>query len=501
MQTGDSTHAPGRRWRRDIAVELLALVAMAAIILHQALGPPVIGLADQGDWGRIGITLQLVPCTSPSCTGYVVTRFQMVDPPPWSPRLQLQSTDRRFLTSEQIPVRVAQLVGRVLLPPDSFDLQILGVIQAVMFLAAAWALMAAVRPLGQAAHLAITAIVAFAGTDVGYVQYFNSLFSEPASLIGLLLMLGAALWWALAATASRWHALAYFAASSLLVAAKPQNSPLALPLVVFGAWMGFRSALASVRAVTVAAAIVTTLIALVFSVAQPEGMQRYNVYNTVFADLLAHSPTPQADLQELHLDSNLAAYIGTHGQDPMDANVWDPVFFSKVSYADLARFYLRHPERILDLAQRGARHAFYLRVELGNFVLGSPYPPGARSTAFTHWSDISDLAMPKTLWFISALLALGYASSIHLWLKARGPRDRSLGAVLALLPTLAGIEFAVVLISGEVDMSKKLFLFTALADASLIASFVWAASLARQLGSLVRPTAAGAAPRAATEPR
>src|SRR5262249_55625306 len=153
------------------------------------------------------------------------------------------------------------------------------------------------------------------------VAYFNSFYSEAATVIFLV----ATVAFALVATPGgdpdavrRRQVAAYFAAATLFATAKLQNVLLAVPLAILR-WplsisleRGPRSrprrlAIAGVTVLLLGATVTLAAYAL-FS----RQLRMINRYNTVFYEILGHSPDPAADAAALGLDPSYARYAGTH---------------------------------------------------------------------------------------------------------------------------------------------------------------------------------------------
>ena len=228
---------------------------------------------------------------------------------------------------------------------------------------------------------------------MGYAAPFNSLYSQTASLLFLLLTLAAA---ALAIRRGRLSGgllVAYFACAALFVGSKPQEA-IQGPLLAALAWrlsgVGWRSCW---RTAAAWLALGLCAFSLWYYRATPEGPIRHvGLFHTVFMEILPHSPDPARDLAELHLDPDLITFSGKHAYLP-DSPVRDPAFekrfFDRFDYGSLVRFYLAHPVRLADRLRRGAPQAFRLRPwRLGNTTGDSGFPPNTMVRSFCLWSDL-----------------------------------------------------------------------------------------------------------------
>jgi hypothetical protein len=87
------------------------------------------------------------------------------------------------MSSEFIPAGMAVCLNKVLFSAQEFDLTIFGFVHIVLFFGALYRLLRAMQPFEN--YRTAWAGVLLITTDVGYVSYWNSLYTEPASCIWL----------------------------------------------------------------------------------------------------------------------------------------------------------------------------------------------------------------------------------------------------------------------------------------------------------------------------
>ncbi len=454
-------------------IEPATLLLFALILAYQLLVPPIVGLASNGDYGRITDKVGLRYATMPENENqYLVRKYERQPPNDWA----------GYVSSEVLIVRLALLLNRFISKDGLFDLTVLGAVHAGLFLVAVGVVLWSVRALALVVRILTAGLLLLVFSDVAYIAYFNSFFSEPASLIFLLLTIGLGLALItrsqnLSPPARAGLALLFWLAAGLLVIAKPQNAPLSLPLAAVGyrltapalpfTSLHIRRAMAGTLALAV-----LVLAAIYLLRGWPARFREANLYNIVFAEILRTSPAPERDLAALGLDRDLIVYADTTAYSPgtgFTAPAVREKFFTRIGYDTIARYYLTHPDRFLHLARRGAANAFFMRpTYLGNFEASSGLPPYAQSQAFDHWSNRKPHLLPRTvpfllLWFAaSASIAAG-----ALLFSGHGWTRRAAELHLAVI-VMAALQFIVVLIGeGMYELTKHLFLFNALFDLSL----------------------------------
>ncbi len=136
--------------------------------------PPVVGLADQRDFGRVmeGVGLKY-PDGLPEAKRYfcfLQTTYQ-IEPLHVPP----------FLSSESFLVNAPRVLNRVTGHLQFFDIRMLGLVHLLAFLGAIYLLLRCARDLNPAARLVFAVLILLAGCDVGYISYFNSFYLEPAT--------------------------------------------------------------------------------------------------------------------------------------------------------------------------------------------------------------------------------------------------------------------------------------------------------------------------------
>jgi hypothetical protein len=440
--------------------ELAALAALFALLAWQVLAGPLTGLADSGDFERVlgwgGLAFQPPPI------GWITPRFAFDRAPLWA--------HGDYLTSEALFVKLAACLARPF--GQAMDLRVLGMVHATAFVGAIAVLMAGWKAAFRRSALWLVPALALVLCDNAYVVYFNSLYSEAATLVFLPMLLGTGLLLASKAQPSHAHLLAFFAAAIGFTMAKMQNVTMALPLLLFAGWLFAVHREARVRRGLVLGCVALLATAGTQVALNPAYMTRCNQYSAVFNGVLRDSPTPRDDLDALGLDPGYATLAGTDffmADLPVDVNgeAFRRGFFERVSHAAVLRFYLTRPARLTYQLDAAARRGFMLRPDyLGNFTRATGLPAATKSDRYSLWSRFKRDRLPHTL-----PLVLGWGLALAAWLLAalwRAERtDRSRAIFLLAGLAMLAIAFATpVLGDGQNDLDKHMFLFNLLFDLS-----------------------------------
>ncbi|MFY9551211.1 MAG: hypothetical protein WAU32_08685 [Thermoanaerobaculia bacterium] len=469
--TGAASH--GTLFQRLWSPVPVALGVAAVILAVQLLIPPIVGLANNGDFEKVmgyaGLSYG-AESLEEKYFSWIVTKFVFV-PPGWY--------RSGYLTSETFLASLARVLALPLARGGPFDIRVLGAIHVGLLLAGIGLLVAASRDLAPLSRWVVGALLVFFFTDVGYAAVLNSFYSQTASLIFLVVTLGAA---ALAIRRGRLDGaplLLYFAGAFLFVGSKPQESVLGPILAVFAVGLSGPRPARWIRLPALWLALALCAFSVWYNLRTPVIFRQIALYDAVFFELLPHSPDPAGDLRELGLDAALLQYSG---QSPyaFSSPVGDPGFqarfYAKLDYRVLLRFYLRHPGRLVSVVNRGTHQAFQLRSPaLGNYEKALGLPPRARTGRFAVWSDMR-LRLTPHAWLWLALLFGGNLFFALAGYRRADGRGRLVRKGVVLLVLLAGVEFLVCDLADSLNgADRHLFVFHALLDLLLIADAAWIA--------------------------
>lgn len=446
--------------------EIAALCLVFLLIAVQLFWPPLIGLASNGDFERLMHWGKFEYVTADSQEKYFnwVNRDFRIAQNPWT-------AWRGFGSSEVIFVKLSAIVGDWLFPGDRFDLRVIGVIHLLAFVAALWLLMRGWRLAMRLSPLYLLPGILLIFCDVGYTAYFNSFYSEPASLIFLLAMAGSGL--AITPLEHRRLGLVlFFFSAGLFVAAKPQNFALIPPLLLFCARLFQLYRKSHQRAITVAFALALLAAPVALSLIAP-WYTNNGRYQSTFYGILKDSPDPAGDLRDLGLDPKFAVLADTtifHSNLPLDikSQEFREQFYRRINHFKIARFYLTHPSRFLAKLKLTARNGYNLRLNLGNYEKASGLQARAESHRWSLWGDFKHRYWPKSLWFFAGYCALLLAAILKGYRRA-SPPGRCLREFFLMLWLMMLAAFVTpILGDGESDLMKHLFLFNALFDLSVL---------------------------------
>jgi hypothetical protein len=430
-------------------LERATLAVIGGLLAWQILLPPVTGLSNNGDFGKVCGVFDLGAPGSEF--RWAATAYRIGPEYHWW---------AHFYTSEILLASGAVAANRVLSKTPTFDIRFMGVVHGGLYLLGLALLLPLLRGLPGRRRALLAALLAAIACDAVYLLAFNSFYADAGAHV--FFVLGTALFLRVLRSDRPLEFAGFLLCSVLFLGAKAQHAALGAPLAALAGYELARRG----RRLRAAVAAAAALAASWFSLATPPHSYKVSgVYSTVFFFLLPSSSDVGLDLAALGLDDSYRRFIGTHGYSP-GGGMGDPQFeqrFGKrATYARLGRYYLTHPARAWAVLRAALDEGGRIRPAGGNFDPASGMPPDSESRAWSLWSGWKRRLFHqhglRYLW-----CSLGLAA-IFLY-AARRAGHGALGLGLA---SMALVELGVSTLADVLDPVRHLLLFSALFDAMAI---------------------------------
>lgn len=457
----------------------LGVIAAGGLIIYLIMIPPVIGVADNGDFNRVIGISGIAPFdkTEPYDERYFAFSHTI-----WA---YGGYTHGGYVSTQVLLVAVSGWISRVF-NWHHYDIRFIGACYTVLLLSALFLLVrhspsfASRKATAFLAAFTAAAILWVFG-DIGYIAYFQSFFGEPYALVGMLLTAASAI--ALAsAEKPTGRMLALFIGATLAVAtAKIQNAPLGFAFALLVWRMMALRPDRRWRRQTIAGICLLTACSVLMLVFAPDRLVHANRYQTIFYGVLKDSPDVSKDMRELGIPAKYAGLAGTnYYQADTVIPQSDPALrqdvLDRLGHKDIALFYLKHPGRFVGKLQKAAAAGASIRpYYLGNYDKQAGKPPRALSYRFSSWSQWKAHHMPHTLAWFASVYAL-YLAGLAFWrLRAKSRRARLVPEMLAVVALSGAFAFAIPLIGdGEADLGKHLFMFNVCFDMMVVSVLIGA---------------------------
>ena len=463
--------------------EWCLIALFIGIIAFQCFVPPEAGLANNGDYGKLIGRFSLVPDDGPSPEGqYYVQRWKYDPAGYWL-------SDN--VSSEILPVRGALAISSVF-GSRIFDLRILGVLHAALWIACFAAALPLFRLLPGWTRYAVSIFALFVFTDVSYVAHFNSFYTDTVAFIFLGWCIVISLRIATGAWTGWFPFLGLLASALLVIFSKPQHSPLGLLLWPLAAGASVTLTGRSARFAGLILAPLLPVAAIIGVQLVPEEERQDALFNVIFAKTLEHSTDRAADLRELGLSPDLLLLIGRFAQKD-DSPMKDPAFrhaFSVALHHRLGLFLLHHPPIAAGLIYQDLHQPAAQRrpPPIGNYRGNTGFQPYAKARSFGWWSAFRSRLFRSAPWHILIWYAAFAGAAVWGAWRYRGTIAGNVAAVGLVIAAL-GVLAVVIASFGEVgETDRHLLVFHVLTDMTMAlgaaGAAIWSFRPARTLTTM-----------------
>ncbi|WP_435582835.1 hypothetical protein [Amycolatopsis thermoflava] len=501
---------PGRR----IPVVSTALgVLWTVIMLARLFVGGAVGLADNFDGHRLMCQLQVAAVPNGHDTWAYLN--PVYDTHVWyGEACSAGGTGEPYLSSQWYFLWLAKLLTPVFGFDHALDLRVLGVVVSVFF-GLAIGLICAALPLPVWVRVLVVSLIGLFTADSTIAPYFVSPLSEPAALIGMLLIVAAllrllrrnfvtvadlllvsaaVLWTVMAKT----QTITMFAGVLPAMLVRPVRFPWLAKLRRTRRELGpepprglprraLVGALRRMPAVVICGLLVFGCVQ--FASSQSRWLTEIYHFHQVFGTILPLGSDPRQDLRDLGVDESLARYDGESilalsgpGEVPQGYRE----FLDDMSMTKIVGFYATHPARIFAVLDRGLDAVTQARPGyLGNYTPDSGKPAYSQENRvfaggalFTLFRPVRWVVFPA-LWLGS--LALGAWLALHRRLAAAG---RSIGWLLVALSLNTVAQLASVLLSDGLNDIVKHSIFVVYSTFLLFPALVAALGAIDKIGRL-----------------
>jgi len=447
------------------------LTLCAAILVWKLFLPGFVGMADNGDFGKVA---------GPLCLASAEPEHENFFHPLYL-RAKANCFQTHVVSSEFVLAKLASTLDRTFGDPARFDIRWLGAVHAILFLGFYYSVVTLLRPIAAVARFALSLLALWIFADIGLLAYFNSFYTDTAAALGGLATAALAVHLLAAKKIAPGALLLFGMAAVLLITSKSQHGLLGPIPAALACLIGWRAAdrRTRVTAWPVGAALLAASVWMV--TATPAWYKSQARFNLVFFKIAKDSPSPVADLAELGLDPEDARYIGLDSYvrgGPMEDPAWAERFGARCTDGRVIRFYLRHPVRTLAILRTDLDgQAWQRRVPgLANFARRSGRPDGTMAMGLGSWSALCTWASRKwpalmVLWLLLSPVAA------FLFQRRDAALHRALAWTMLAVSLMASGEFAIASLADAIETPRHLLLFHVYSDVSIFLGLVFAASL------------------------
>ncbi|WMJ82954.1 glycan biosynthesis hexose transferase WsfD [Oscillospiraceae bacterium LTW-04] len=446
-----------------------AVIVAGLILVFTLFIPPLVGMADNGDFYRVinGNGLYKLDRDTPDqFLSYFSSQYGMY---------QYFNDYEDSLVSSQTPIiHVAVALDRLLTGDDAvFDVRFLA------FLIGLWALVALYLLVDYAAWglekrfgYIVAAIAVLIFFDTGYLAYFNSFYAEGLVLVSFLTAMTCALLIRQERYPPYVLLAVYVLSGVVLTCAKQQNAPLGILLGLLcipmmrgvpqlGAEVTGRTK-AVQRAITGICASLLCFCGVAVYILIPQEFVEINQYHAMTRGVLMSAENPEEALERFDIDPQYSLLDGSiyYERYPavnVEGDALKEEFFPKYNFISVTVYYLMHPDDLFLMLDEAAKNAYAIRPDaIGNFERSAGREPGQKAAFFTLHSTLKNIIVPKTVGFVLIWLI----SMLSLSFRDRW-RMLVLGCVMLSGFSQVGVS---IIGAGDADLSKHIFLYNVAFD-------------------------------------
>jgi hypothetical protein len=430
-------NSPVRAWLAIFTVSLAAF-------LVRFLVPNPVAQADNRDGPRLMCGLGLVPVTHGRPRFFSFAYFEYVHSPACAGRAPYPS-------SQLVLLELARLLTPVFGLPGSLNLIAQGVLMCTLASVGIASLATGLR-VRLWAQLLVAAVIWVIVADASFFDVMAGPFSEPAALVGLLLVAAGVVYlgrgWrptlAGLALAGCGGCLTILSKEQYLVFAAPICLTLVLATPERGHWRGLRrfrtrEAQAALTVALILAVMTAGYIDLDFTSHYGKRLHYIQAVDMIFTDIVTSQSSAPAELRALGLPVSWARYAGHFYWDT--GSVRENPLFSRyegrLTDSNIARYLLTHPGSVISIGQKAATQALALRVTaLGDYPAFAGHPPRVTESRVELLTWVIH-RIPRRLGLLFYVPLWAAMAAIALWAlfwSRRRPWTRD-GAVLVLCMT------------------------------------------------------------------
>lgn len=347
-----------------------------------------------------------------------------------------------------------------------FNIHFISIVYCIVFLLGMYFLQKNVRLEKDYLNYAFSAFLTIVFLDLGYVAYFNSFYSE--AMIFVLIIAIAATAVSMARKFSCLKLVVFAVIACLLSALRLSAAVVALAAaaVLFVAALNIKGKEKAIGMVLGAVIAVVSVVSM-FTAQVPA--HDVKLYSHIYGDLAMKSDTALAELGLTETELGMDASI-----EDMEKAV------EGVTYGDVAKYYISNPSVFFDKLKTAVNNSYFLQLEFAEYTEAGAHYGVRENLCLKIWNTLKKRVIPQGIWVMLIFIAAYIVMAIREYIKYKKSEDsiRANTALFALiLPVGALAEWVgTVITTGEILISKNMFVFNVYFDLMLVTAIVWAAA-------------------------
>ena len=446
-----------------------ALIGIVAGILGGIISiimlfiPPYLGMSDDGSFSKVmnSVGIYNLNDNKDLYFNYYVKTYSTV------PSEVIEKSS--YFSSLTVLVRLALILDNIFTRDTIFDMRFMALVYILIFIPTLMLIVkqAARRVNNFTEGAIIGAVGVLIFSDVSYITYFSSFYSEALIFISFLLCVGSVLSMQQEENDIVWLVL-YTLSGVFLILTEKQYALSGILLGTLAVSLNFikKNFLWKVSCFIMGFILFISSIFSYYTIESDFDLA--SKYNSMTRGVLLQSTNPEETLSDFGIQPNYVILTDTNVNDfyPLTNENNETLkygFYDKYNTWDIAFYYLQHPGAMVSMIDIAVKSAFDIRISYsGNYEKSYGMPPKAKSLFFSVWSNFKSMSAPKTIGF---LIVLFLGASIIFRKSILGRRSRVVAEAMLLIG-FVGLFQAIltIIMSGDSELNKHNFIFSVSID-------------------------------------
>ena len=468
-------------------IEVIILSVIVLVLINTLFIYPVVGKADNGDFGRLmiyGGVDNISNEYNKIYDGFLHTKYLISNPGILIPFY-------KNWVSGTILLKFAVLIFLIIhnVTTNLFDIRYLAFVYCLVFLLGIF-LIVSFKKFSSILKIIAGIFIILFFTSACYITYFNSFFGEAGTIVFFFLNIGTYLHLITRENPSTRHFAYFFIASGAFLTSKSQLLPLLVFMIIVYAGLYIYYKQRKHRRNIIVGSLLVIFLCTASYFSLTDTMNRNNIYQSVFLGVLKGSKNPEKDLQELGIDKKFMVfydhsfYNKKGGHDPLGKEMKEE-FYPNVSFGKVLVFYMKHLDRLWEKIVYSANTAYdFKNLHKGSFLRGQ-YDPNKKVNNFRVELIKKFPGIHHNI-YAFIIFSIAYLSVLIVYFVKYKDRTTRLLVLMFLSILLSGASQLVlpVIGSGDGDFGKHLFFLNFAYDVMAGITLLWIVHIVSKVKTL-----------------
>lgn len=299
-----------------------------------------------------------------------------------------QLTPVPYISSGNIIIYIAVQLSKIVFGKVYFDIRVLGVIQWFIYLEGMTLFYIAIKRITKK-RLFVNIIIALLFlTNIGYIVYFNSFYSESGSIIFFLYFVsyGMIVNQKIRENNCKFYELIILSLLGFLFSiSKSQNTIIMFFVAIYIIYLIFRCKFKRREQIITITLTLLLSVSSILVLKANSGLEIITKFDSTFYGIFKNSDDPVQALKDFNIDEKYVGAVGNaYFAECVSDTTNDPEFVKQlednVNYAKLLGYYLKHPKLLYKAIKISSENALTIEIPyLGNYQYGRGYEPNEKA--------------------------------------------------------------------------------------------------------------------------